>query len=267
MQPPQNPYNQPGYGQPQQPFNPQQPYAPPPQQPRGLVSLDVIGEAWKLVQPALGQWVLAVLIVGAISFGVNLVMGLLQAPFAPKNGQSPGGAFYMIQFVAQVVGFVVQTTAAAALFKMAISHIRTGQANLNEMFSVTNILGSILLGALLSSLITGVGILLCIIPGIIAALGLSMTQPLIVDQGLAPVDALKRSWEVMKPHLGSLFVLGLVLGLLNMAGVIACCVGLFVTYPISIVAMALVYRDMFGGASAPLQNPAFNPPPIANPNF
>jgi uncharacterized membrane protein len=267
MQPPQNPYNQPNFGQPQQPFNPQQPFAPPPQQPRGTVSLDVIGEAWKLVQPSLGQWVLAIFVVGALSFAVNFVMGLLQLPFAPAKGQNPSGMFYLIQLVAQIVSFVVQTATAGALIKMAIAQTRTGIANISDMFSVTDVLGPLMVGAILTSLVTVGGLVLLIIPGIIAALGLAMTQPLIVDQKMTPVDAMKRSWEVMKPNLGSFFVLGLVLGLLNFAGVLACCVGLFITYPISTVAIALVYRDLFGIMGTPAAPGNYTPPPIANPNF
>lgn len=275
MQPPQNPYNQPGSGQqPQQPFSPQQPYAPVPQGPRGTVSLDVIGEAWNLVKPSLGQWVIAMLIAGAGFFLVSLVSNLIQRPFLPTGtGTGAGGApsigagFYLALIVAQVFSFVVNSILVAGLIRMAISHVRTGVANINEMFGVTSVIGPVLLGALLTGIITYVGILFCIIPGIIAALGLAMTQPLIVDQQMSPVDAMKRSWEAMKPHLGSFFVLGFVLGLLNMAGALACLVGLFVTYPISIVAIALVYRDLFGGASNTNPTLGYTPPPIANPNF
>ncbi|BCM91025.1 hypothetical protein IAD21_02889 [Abditibacteriota bacterium] len=258
MQPPQNPYNQPNYGQPGG-------YGS--QQPRGTVSLDVIGEAWNLVKPSLGQWIVAMLIAGAGAAIVSFVSQMLQRPFTPTPGSSPSMAFWAITFITQIIGFVVNTAIAAGLIKMAIAQVRTGVASFNEMFSVTNIIGPILVAAILTGLVTYVGILLCIVPGIIAALGLCMTQPLVVDQNMGAVDAMKRSWEIMKPHLGSTFVLFLVLGLLNCAGLIACCVGILVTYPICIVAIALVYRDMFGIGGAGGQSMGYTPPPIANPNF
>ncbi len=258
MQPPPNPYNQPNYGQ---------SGAPMPQQPRGLVSLDVIGESWNLVKPALGQWVVAILIAGAVMFGVSLVSTILQRPFAPQPGNPPGAGFYLALLFTQIIGFIVNTVVIAGLIKMAIAHVKTGVASIGEMMSVTNVIGPVLVGALLTGLVTYLGILLCIIPGIIASLGLCMTQPLIVDKNMGGVDAMKRSWEVMKPQLGSVFVLGLVLTLLNAVGAIACFVGLFVTYPISIVAVALVYRDMFGIGGTAGQNLGYTPPPIASPNF
>ena len=82
MQPPQNPYNQPGYGQ-----GAPAPYgAPSPQQPRGTVSLDVIGEAWKLVQPNIGQWILGILIVGAVAFGRRTYRQRVANALPPATG-------------------------------------------------------------------------------------------------------------------------------------------------------------------------------------
>ena len=173
----------------------------------------------------------------------------------------------MASAVGQIISFVISTAVGAALIRMAIANVRTGTANLNEMFSVTDILGPIIIGALLTTLVTYIGFALCIIPGFIAALGLAMTQPLIVDQKMQPVDAMKASWAALQPNLGSFFVLGLVVVLLNLAGAIPCGLGLFVTYPISIVALALVYRDLFGLGAGTTQPTGYIPPPIANPNF
>lgn len=261
MQPPQNPYNSPPYGQPQGSFAPQ------PQQPRGTVSLDVIGEAWNLVKPSLGQWALAMLLGGAALFALNLVVGLLQTPFRPTPGRGIGAGFWFISFLSQILGAAVQGIVLVALFRMAIAHIRTGVASINEMFNIGDIAVPAAIAAMLVYLITVIGLIFLVIPGIIASLSLTLVQPLIADQKLQPVDAIKRSWEVMKSHLGSMFVLGLVLGLLNLATIFTCGLGLFVTIPIDIVALALVYRDLLGVGGAPAQNTGYVPPPIANPNF
>lgn len=94
-----------------------------------------------------------------------------------------------------------------------------------------------------------------------------MTTPLIVDQKASGIDAIKRSWETCKPQLGTLFLLFLVLGLLNFATVCTCGLGLFVTFPMTQIAIALTYRNLFGigraeSGVAPLM---FPPPPIASP--
>ena len=269
MQPPQNPYNQPGFGQqPQQPFNPQQPYgAPSPGQPRGTVSLDVIGESWNLVKASLGPWIVAMLLGGVALFLVSLVTQLVQKPFLPSAGHGLGAGFWLVSLVTTVISIGINSVIIASLIRMAISQTRTGTASFNEMFGITQVAGSVLVAGLLTGLVTYIGFILCIIPGVIASLGLAMTQPVIIDQNLAPVDAMKRSWEVMKPHLGSLFVLNLMLGLVNILGALLCGLGLFVTVPMSIVSIALVYRDLFGAGGSSPQNTGYTPPPIANPNF
>lgn len=38
--------------------------------------------------------------------------------------------------------------------------------------------------------------MLCLVPGIILALGWSFAVPLVVDRDLAPIDALKESWRI-----------------------------------------------------------------------
>lgn len=43
---------------------------------------------------------------------------------------------------------------------------------------------------------TSIGMMLCLVPGIILALGWSFAVPLVVDRDLAPIDALKESWRI-----------------------------------------------------------------------
>ncbi|RYX83222.1 hypothetical protein EON83_16070 [bacterium] len=252
----QNPYNQPNYGQPGG------------GQPRGTVSLDVIGEAWNLVKPSLGQWVVAILIVGVIAFVCSLVLNLVMMPFAPRQGQQPGPAFFAVALLTRIPLFIIIIALSGGLIKMGISQVKTGVASLSDLTSVTTVIGPLLVASILVGLITNIGMLLCIVPGVIAGLGLCMTQPLIIDQGMSAIDAMKRSWDTCKPHLGSIFVLFIVIWLVNLVGAIPCGLGLLITYPISIVAISLVYRDLFGIGGVGGQNMGgYNPPPIANPNY
>ena len=89
-----------------------------------------------------------------------------------------------------------------------------------------------------------VGLILLVVPGIIAALGLMFTKYLIIDTDLGPVEALKESWSMTKKHLGHLFLLVLALIAINIAGAIAFLVGLLVTVPLSMLAVAHVYRAL-----------------------
>lgn len=228
------------------------------------VSTDVIGQAWELVKPQIGMWIVALLITGAISGALNGVSSVVNA----MAGDEPGFAFYAITIVISLASIIIGLLVNAGMMKLAIHHVRSGQVDIAQLFNITDVIVPIIVAGLLMYLAIGLGFVLLIVPGIIAGLGLSMAIPLVVDQKVGGIDALKRSWATCQPHLGSLFLLFLVLALLNLAGACACFIGLLITSPITQVAIALTYRNLFGvGASESTIAPSvFPPPPIASPS-
>jgi uncharacterized membrane protein len=103
------------------------------------------------------------------------------------------------------------------------------------------------LGAhILSLLVITAGILLLIVPGIIAAIGLGFVAFLVIDRGAGPVEALKESWRITKGHKWKLALLGLALVGVNILGVLALGIGVLVSAPISLVAGAHAYRTLAG---------------------
>lgn len=61
------------------------------------------------------------------------------------------------------------------------------------------------------------GFMLCIIPGILASFWFSLATQVVVIEGTSGVAALKRSKQLMTGNIGTLFVLGLLLGIINMS--------------------------------------------------
>ena len=253
---PNTPYEAPG-------TPPGAPSNVPPMRTGDPVSTDVIGQSWELLKPQIGMWIVAMLIYVAVSGAFNGISTILRA----AGGNEPSFIISFLSLLISVLSTFVGFLIAAGLMKMAIHHVRTGQAEIAKLFDITDVIAPILIGGIVYSLAVGVGFLLLIIPGVIMALGFSMYTPLIVDQKANAIESIKRSWEVCKPHLGALFLLFLVLGLVNIAGVCACGIGLFVTFPLSQLAIALTYRNLFGvqsQASGVSPSP-FPPPPIASP--
>ena len=100
------------------------------------------------------------------------------------------------------------------------------------------------------SLITYVGLIFCIIPGIIAATFLLFAQFVVLDEGLQPGDAIKRSIDLVKTNVGGVFGFMVVAFLINILGVLLCCVGLLATWPLTVVAGAKVYKGLKGESVA-----------------
>ena len=72
---------------------------------------------------------------------------------------------------------------------------------------------------------------------------------LIIDKGLGPIEALKESRRITTGQRWQLLLFVLILALLNILGALALFIGLFVTMPVTMIAMAHVYRGLEHKAS------------------
>lgn len=70
--------------------------------------------------------------------------------------------------------------------------------------------------ALLVGLLTGVGFMACIIPGVIVSLGLCVSTEVLVVEGRGVSESISRSWNLTKGRRGDIF------GLLFISGLILC---------------------------------------------
>jgi uncharacterized membrane protein len=109
--------------------------------------------------------------------------------------------------------------------------------------------------ALVASIITGIfiiiGSLLCIIPGLVVAAMYMFVYLFIVDRKMDFWPAMQASHAIVKKdYLGfTLFLLAMVA--INILGVLACFVGVFITMPIQFAAITVAYKEIAGFASDP----------------
>jgi uncharacterized membrane protein len=98
------------------------------------------------------------------------------------------------------------------------------------------------LGAIMTTV--GVG-LVCLIPAMILSVNWMFTLPLVVDKGLDFWTAMKTSWKKVTQHWWQIFGLLLLVGLINLGGLLLCCVGLIFTIPLGIAATMYAYETIF----------------------
>lgn len=85
--------------------------------------------------------------------------------------------------------------------------IQRENTDLNPLISGFNRFVETMVAGLLYLLIICIGFYLLIVPGIIAALGLSMTFFIMVDDpNISGVDALRKSWQMMKGYKADYFL-------------------------------------------------------------
>ena len=150
-----------------------------------------------------------------------------------------------------IIAWVIQILVKMGTIKITLDILDKGEANLKTLFSYSHLLIKFILGAILYGLIVLGGFILLIVPGIIWAIKYQFFAYLIVDKNLGPIEAIKKSGEITMGKKGKLFLLGLLLALINLIGAICLFVGLFVTIPVTMIAVAYVYRKLMGEYAIP----------------
>ena len=97
------------------------------------------------------------------------------------------------------------------------------------------------------------GLILLIIPGIFWAVRFSFAALIVIDTGMRPIAAMKKSYAITKGKVWKLLGFFIVLALVNILGVIALVVGLLVSVPVSTFAWIYVYRELLKSKASLLQ--------------
>jgi hypothetical protein len=106
----------------------------------------------------------------------------------------------------------------------------------------------------------GLFILAMIIVIIIISIGFMFAYPLIVDRRLQGFDAVKLSFRAGMANFWRLLGMSLFTGLLSIAGILLCYVGMFLVLPVVYASVAAAYEQVFGLAR-PGDIPSDLPPP------
>jgi len=107
-------------------------------------------------------------------------------------------------------------------------------------------LGSYVLGAIIVGILSFVGFLLCILPGIAVAIFTVFWGYFLVDKGLSPIEAITASFNLVKDNFGPVIIFWLLSILVTIAGAIVCGVGLIVAIPVVVIATGYMYMRLQG---------------------
>jgi uncharacterized membrane protein len=148
----------------------------------------------------------------------------------------------------QIVGWVVGAVAALGIYRTALM-ITAGQApDIAKAFQYDR-WGEWFGFSIVFGLMVGVGLLLCIIPGLFVLAMFGMAPYYFIDRGMSIGDALSASRQAASTRGFALPVLLAII--VGVAGAIACGIGLLVTAPAAYIAVAYLYRGATNQVAAP----------------
>jgi len=157
----------------------------------------------------------------------------------------------VVVFVLSVVSWIVGLLLSLGLIRASLAVTRGEKPEIGMLFQGHNF-GVYVVASILFGIGATIGLILLVVPGIIFLIAFQFYGYVISEapEGIGAGDALRRAADITRGHRWELFGLGVVLFLINVVGLIACCVGVLFTYGITALATAYAYRSLSGQSVA-----------------
>ena len=160
------------------------------------------------------------------------------------------GTFILITLIAlaltSVGSFVVAGPLTAGMFIAVKRRIVEGRTDMMDLFAGFNLFIDTFLVCILTSLFAFLGLALCIFPVLIVAAFYLFAYVFVVDRKLSFWDAMESSRKLVVGDLVGYIFFVLLLILLNLVGLLLVGIGLLVTVPVSVAAIAVAYQEAVG---------------------
>jgi uncharacterized membrane protein len=211
------------------------------------VYIDAIGDAWRMVTQDLATWICAGLVLFALTSGVSMVISFVVQGSIIMSGSrgGPDLGLSILSSVLQVVIGIAFWPLQVGISAMAVKVARGQAVQVGDVFGAYRRFWPVVGTMFLSMVASGIGLCLCIVPGIFLFGALSMAPLIAFDQEVDPIEALTRSYRTLGRDAWMMFLVMFVAGLLNIAGILVCCVGVLVTMPMYMATVGLSYHYLF----------------------
>ncbi len=199
---------------------------------------DVLDYGWRVMKANLGFFIGLGFLFLIISYLPTLVGKVV------KTINLPRPLHITLSILFQILSSVISVILGIGLIKIALMFCDERKPKIGKLFDAFDCFWRYIGAGILYTLIMLAGTLLLIVPGMIWAVKFSLCYYFVIDKGLGPIQALKASSRATMGAKWQLFAFGIICGLINLLGVLCLLVGLFATYPMVLVAFALVYRQL-----------------------
>jgi serine/threonine protein kinase len=155
-----------------------------------------------------------------------------------------------------LLGFLLSGPLFGGLYLFFLKRIRGETTTVETAFAgFSNRFLQLFLGSFVPIVLTTLGFICFILPGIYLLVAWTFTLPLMMDKGLDFWSAMELSRKVVSKHWWKFFAFVIILLLLKLAGILLLLVGFFIATPIVRAAAMYAYEDLFG-ATGQTANPA-----------
>lgn len=230
---------------------------------------EVLSRTWEIFQKQLGILVGGYLIMVGIGFAVQmaeqllqvLVMFLFLGAAGGGGGGGAGGPPVLLLVLTYGMGFgffflnlAVNSFLGAGFTHLLLKVARGEHAEFTDVFSGRPFFVRYFFGNLLFGLMVGFGLVLLIVPGVYLALMFWPFMYVIIDRDAGIGESFQRAQTLTSGNYMACFVLGLAALGAQIAGLLACCIGVVFSAPFAMLLFAVAYCRMSGQTIASLRN-------------
>ena len=144
----------------------------------------------------------------------------------------------------RIVSSFLQVVMSMGLIRISLRFVDNQEAETRDLFSCFHLFFRYLFASIIFAVFVLLGLVLLIVPGIILALKFQFYDYFIIDKELGIVESIEKSGKITEGALWELFRFAIILIGINILGALCFGVGLLVSIPTSMLAMAHVYRQL-----------------------
>lgn len=190
---------------------------------------------WKVTKENFWFFVGIILITGIIGFVYNY--------FQPRANEE-----YTLPLVVTILitalYIFIQTVIKMGIIKISLKFTDGKKAEYADLINTYKLFWRYFFSSVLYALIVTAGLLLLIIPGIIWAIRYQFFGYFVLDEGAGPFEAIAKSGDITRGAWWDLLFFWTAKFVINLVGFFALLIGLFWSYPTTLVADAHVYRQL-----------------------
>lgn len=216
---------------------------------------DVLSAAWELTKKSWLAVLISVIGLSIVSYVLSAILGpssFDQLKFQQELMNHSDDPQFIIRSIADLyskaipsstIVKIVELCLTAGLFQTLLNCVRGKYEFTIDAWKLPlNVYAKFLVIEIVVTFIAGIGVVLCILPGIYLNARLEYAGYYLLDHQEAGIgEAISASWNMTSENAMTLSLLQVVYFFVNILGLCCCCVGIFVTMIITYLAGAVCY--------------------------
>jgi uncharacterized membrane protein len=194
---------------------------------RKFTTGEALGFGWDTFKENPFELVLLAVIV----LGVSVVFSYLRTQIQNSGWGS----------LVSLVSLVASAIVSIGAIKITLDYVYKRKTSLKLIFTQWKYFWRYLLASIIYGFVVVAGLILLVVPGIIWSIKYGYFGYAIVDKDMGIAQSLSESSRITMGYKGQLFWFKIVLGLVQLLGFIALGVGIFIAYPVVLLAETWVY--------------------------